>query len=434
MKEIINIHIGQAGVQIGDACWELFCREHNIQPDGTLETNPENAIHSSIFSLNSQEKYTPRSLFVDLDLTTIDILRKGSRRELFNPEFLVSGKEDAADNYARGNYTVGREIAEELQTKIRKLAEACDNLGGFMFTHSINGGTGSGLFTRMIGDISENFPKKQKQSFTLYPSPNLPNSVVEPYNAVLSTNALLSETDSVIMLDNQAIYNLLSEHLNIEAPNYTNVNRLIAQLISSSTISMRFSGGSLNTNLQEFHTNLIPFKDLHFLVPSLSPLIDINKEYSSKDVQLSKITESAFSGKSSLLSLKAHKGKYLACSMMYRGDVAQKEVVSAVQDSKAKFSLDFIDWVSTGIKTGVNPFGLMGNEDMKAVSRSLYLISNHTAVKETFKQISEKFGKMFFRRFFAYWYVGEGMEEGEFYEQNEQIYGLMNDYENIEDH
>jgi hypothetical protein len=35
-RECISIHVGQAGVQIGNACWELYCLEHGIQPDGQL--------------------------------------------------------------------------------------------------------------------------------------------------------------------------------------------------------------------------------------------------------------------------------------------------------------------------------------------------------------------------------------------------------------
>ena len=34
MREVISIHIGQAGIQVGNACWELYCLEHGIQPDG----------------------------------------------------------------------------------------------------------------------------------------------------------------------------------------------------------------------------------------------------------------------------------------------------------------------------------------------------------------------------------------------------------------
>jgi tubulin alpha len=36
MREVISIHIGQAGIQVGNACWELYCLEHGIQPDGQV--------------------------------------------------------------------------------------------------------------------------------------------------------------------------------------------------------------------------------------------------------------------------------------------------------------------------------------------------------------------------------------------------------------
>ena len=39
MREALCIHVGQAGVQIGNACWELFCLEHGIQPDGQMPSD-----------------------------------------------------------------------------------------------------------------------------------------------------------------------------------------------------------------------------------------------------------------------------------------------------------------------------------------------------------------------------------------------------------
>ena len=39
MREVICIHIGQAGIQVGNACWELFCLEHGIQPDGQMPSD-----------------------------------------------------------------------------------------------------------------------------------------------------------------------------------------------------------------------------------------------------------------------------------------------------------------------------------------------------------------------------------------------------------
>ena len=71
-------------------------------------------------------------------------MRTGTYRQLFHPETLISGKEDAANNYARGRYTVGKEIIDLVLDRIRKLADQCSGLLGFFVFHSFGGGTGSG--------------------------------------------------------------------------------------------------------------------------------------------------------------------------------------------------------------------------------------------------------------------------------------------------
>lgn len=50
MREIISIHIGQAGIQVGNSCWELYCLEHGIQPDGQMPRFVKILILSSIFA------------------------------------------------------------------------------------------------------------------------------------------------------------------------------------------------------------------------------------------------------------------------------------------------------------------------------------------------------------------------------------------------
>ena len=51
----------------------------------------------------------------------IDEVRTGTYRQLFHPEQLITGKEDAANNYARGHYTVGKEIIDLVLDRIRKM-------------------------------------------------------------------------------------------------------------------------------------------------------------------------------------------------------------------------------------------------------------------------------------------------------------------------
>lgn len=59
-------------------------------------------------------------IFILLHFCT-DEVRTGTYRSLFHPEQLISGKEDAANNYARGHYTVGKEQIDLVLDRIRKL-------------------------------------------------------------------------------------------------------------------------------------------------------------------------------------------------------------------------------------------------------------------------------------------------------------------------
>ncbi|KAG6542087.1 hypothetical protein Mapa_016504 [Marchantia paleacea] len=110
MRECISVHIGQAGIQIGNACWELFTLEHGIHADGTMPTEKIHGIRgdnafTTFFSETGAGKHVPRAVFLDLEPTVVDEVRTGTYKHLFHPEQLISGKEDAANNFARGHYT-----------------------------------------------------------------------------------------------------------------------------------------------------------------------------------------------------------------------------------------------------------------------------------------------------------------------------------------
>ncbi len=60
----------------------------------------------------------------------LDEIRTGTYRQLFHPEQMITGKEDAANNYARGHYTIGKEIIDTTLDRLRRLAEACTGKRG----------------------------------------------------------------------------------------------------------------------------------------------------------------------------------------------------------------------------------------------------------------------------------------------------------------
>ena len=153
---------------------------------------------------------------------------------------MITGKEDAANNYARGHYTIGKEVIDQVLDRIRKLSDNCSGLQGFMIFHSFGGGTGSGFTSLLMERLSVDYGKKAKLEFAIYPAPRVSTAVVEPYNAVLTTHTTLEHSDCAFMVDNEAIYDLCTKKLGVERPNYTNLNRLIAQVVSSITGKLLF--------------------------------------------------------------------------------------------------------------------------------------------------------------------------------------------------
>ncbi|KAL6179575.1 hypothetical protein ACLB2K_051088 [Fragaria x ananassa] len=153
------------------------------------------------------------------------LLSKGPHRyyrQLFHPEQLISGKEDAANNFARGHYTIGKEIVDLCLDRIRKLADNCTGLQGFLVFNAVGGGTGSGLGSLLLERLSVDYGKQSKLGFTVYPSPQVSTSVVEPYNSVLSTHSLLEHTDVSVLLDNEAIYDIcVPARAKLETPSHS---------------------------------------------------------------------------------------------------------------------------------------------------------------------------------------------------------------------
>ena len=79
-RECISVHVGQAGVQIGNGCWELYCLEHGIQPDGQMPSDTTLGVgddsFNTFFSETGSGKHVPRAVFVDLEPTVIGELKK----------------------------------------------------------------------------------------------------------------------------------------------------------------------------------------------------------------------------------------------------------------------------------------------------------------------------------------------------------------------
>ena len=437
MREVVFLHIGQAGAEIGAACWDMFCEEHGVGVQGVKTPGQDQGGCESIFTESSRGVHTPRAVFVDLEPSVLHKIQ--GRSEIFSPDRFVSGKEDSASNYWRGFYQL-QSIRETVEDAIRHSVEECDALQGFVATYSIGGGTGSAATSHIMADLEKSYTKVSNIGFNLLPSPTLSTSVVEPYNAVFATSDLLDCMSGVFIVDNQSLYRVCSDSLGIECPTYSDINNVVAITVSAITASLRYNSG-LNTHLRDIETNLVPFPRIHFLIPSHT---------TAAHHTVADLTSMVYLPANQLCKANHRQGLYMASCLLYRGDAVPRDINSAIMKIKADRSIRFVDWCPTGFKIGINPEPCLTMPGVQQ-ARTLCKIDNTTATMQVWDNIHKKvretiiyitimyfiifyqFDLLHSKRAFVHWFVGLGIEDSVFDYARYNTAALEEDYKEIEE-
>merc|ERR1719361_2857037 len=152
--------------------------------------------------------WIPRGVLVDLEPGTMDVIKASAIGPVFKPDNMVFGNNGAGNNWAKGHYTEGAELVESVLDRVRQEIEQFDSPQGFQIFHSLGGGTGSGMGTLLLLKIRDGYPDRITTTYSVSPSPKVSDTVVEPYNAVLSSHQLLENSDETFIIDNEALYNI----------------------------------------------------------------------------------------------------------------------------------------------------------------------------------------------------------------------------------
>ncbi|KAB0402677.1 hypothetical protein E2I00_002841 [Balaenoptera physalus] len=296
MREIVHIQAGQCGNQIGAKFWEVISDEHGIDPTGTYHGDSDLQLDriSVYYNEATGGKYVPRAILVDLEPGTMDSVRSGPFGQIFRPDNFVFGQSGAGNNWAKGHYTEGAELVDSVLDVVRKEAESCDCLQGFQLTHSLGGGTGSGMGTLLISKIREEYPDRIMNTFSVVPSPKVSDTVVEPYNATLS----------------------------------------------------------LNADLRKLAVNMVPFPRLHFFMPGFAPLTSRGSQQ-YRALTVPELTQQVFDAKNMMAACDPRHGRYLTVAAVFRGRMSMKEVDEQMLNVQNKNSSYFVEWIPNNVKTAV---------------------------------------------------------------------------------
>uniref|UniRef100_A0A914PYC9 Tubulin/FtsZ 2-layer sandwich domain-containing protein n=1 Tax=Panagrolaimus davidi TaxID=227884 RepID=A0A914PYC9_9BILA len=141
------------------------------------------------------------------------------------------------------------------------------------------------------------------------------------------------------------------------------------------------------------NTNLVPYPRIHFPLTTYAPIISAEKAY-HEQMSVAEITQQCFEPGAQMVKCDPRNGKYMV---------------------------------------GINyqPPTVVPGGDLAKLQRAVCMLSNTTAIAEAWARLDHKFDLMYAKRAFVHWYVGEGMEEGEFSEAREDLAALEKDYEEV---
>ncbi|GAB7348605.1 hypothetical protein MBLNU459_g6987t2 [Dothideomycetes sp. NU459] len=423
----VHLQTGQCGNQVGAAFWQTISGEHGLDGAGVYNGTSDLQLErmNVYFNEASGNKYVPRAVLVDLEPGTMDAVRAGPFGQLFRPDNFVFGQSGAGNNWAKGHYTEGAELVDQVLDVVRREAESCDCLQGFQITHSLGGGTGAGMGTLLISKIREEFPDRMMATFSVMPSPKVSDTVVEPYNATLSVHQLVENSDETFCIDNEALYDICMRTLKLNNPSYGDLNYLVSAVMSGVTTCLRFPG-QLNSDLRKLAVNMVPFPRLHFFMVGFAPLTS-RGAYSFRAVTVPELTQQIFDPKNMMAASDFRNGRYLTCSAIFRGKVSMKEVEDQMRNVQNKNASYFVEWIPNNVQTAlcsIPPRGL---------KMSSTFVGNSTSIQELFKRVGDQFSAMFRRKAFLHWYTGEGMDEMEFTEAESNMNDLVSEYQQYQE-
>ncbi|CAD8182667.1 unnamed protein product [Paramecium octaurelia] len=400
MNQLITIHIGGAGSNIGSKLW------YNLSQHRQEDL-------SSIFQENSHQSYKPRSIFVN---TIDDQVPKYHEPQFSSNQFFYT-KEETGNIYTVGHYCVAKDLIPKIEDEIRRQVENCDRFSGFLFTHSISGGFGSGYTTLLSSLLKTQYQKSISFSFCLMPSPNYSNNVIESYNSIMSLNSMVEAFDGVILLQNEAIYQIIENQLDIEFPSYNEVNQVITHPIMS---LLKFNQ---QQSLQMLKLNLWNNNKLNIWSCSFGPLINYDQKRISKKITLNSLKD-IISQNSYICNKKKPNYKQ---AFLYAEQINQtvlSKTLSELVENK-QYSIYQSGQEEGQIKQCKEQF-----QQINTQKENMVFINKSTGVAEQLNQLHKNAQILYQKRAFMHWYVGIGIEDQSIRWEFSSFEEMQNNYAN----
>ncbi|KAL4986378.1 tubulin-domain-containing protein [Aspergillus falconensis] len=425
------------GCAVGSQFWQQLCLEHGISQDGNLEEfATEGGDRKDVFFYQSDDtRYIPRAILLDLEPRVLNGIQSGPYKNIYNPENFFIGQQGigAGNNWGAG-YAAGEVVQEEVFDMIDREADGSDSLEGFMFLHSIAGGTGSGLGSFLLERMNDRFPKKLIQTYSVFPDTQAADVVVNPYNSLLAMRRLTQNADSVVVLDNAALSRIVADRLHVQEPSFQQTNRLVSTVMSASTTTLRYPG-YMHNDLVGIIASLIPTPRSHFLVTSYTPFTgdNIDQAKTVRKTTVLDVMRRLLQPKNRMVSINPSKSScYISILNIIQGEADPTDVHKSLLRIRERRLASFIPWGPASIQVALTKKSPYIQNTHRV---SGLMLANHTSVATLFKRIVQQYDRLRKRNAFLEQYKKEApFQDGfdEFDEARAVVMDLVGEYEAAE--
>jgi tubulin gamma len=305
-----------------------------------------------------------------------------------------------------------------------------------MLLHSIAGGTGSGLGSFFLEGLSDRYPKKLLQTYSVFPnSEEISDVVVQPYNSILSMRRLTENADCVTVLDNAALNRLCADRLRIETPTFAQTNQLVSTVMAASTMTLRYPG-YMNNDLVGMVASLIPTPRCHFLMTSYTPFNVENETLQTHAVRKTSVLDvmrRLLQPKNKMVSTDSSKKScYISILNIIQGEADPTEVHKSLLRIRERRLANFIPWGPASIQVALTRKSPYVQTPHKV---SGLMLANHTSIASLFKRTCDQYDRLRKRNAFLDQYkkmdmFQDGLEE--FDTSRQVVQELIEEYQAAE--
>ncbi|KAK1443551.1 tubulin like protein [Babesia gibsoni] len=438
MKEVLNINLGQCGIQIAGTFWEDFLKSLNPKGDQpristeaaqSFFTSPDNV---DIFNDEDENETVPidalaaRCILIDAETGTISEILQRKHINRIDSKNIICGTEATGGNWTTAYYEYGSHYHHAIEERILKQMESSESgLEYVNVTFAIASGTGSGLGSYLLEMLNDDYPKVRRNSCIITQDGV---AAVSPYNATLGLRSINEMSHLVTIFSNDALLNQTAQSTpqilrgntktekNQEA-GFKSINALISRHLREfgmATVSKRFPCFNINAVINA----VTPFRSLNLTCPAMVP-----EQFVNNGDTMEALTTELLKPLNRLSPVPmTSKGRPIAMAIQGEFDSASLKYIK-----RLKLKQNMVGWMRDNVKLSI-PSSFAS--ERSSVDKGMHAIVNDSAISLFLNTSTSNFDSLYSKKAFLHHFT-KLLDQEELIDARDHVATLQGYYDEI---